>query len=86
MGRNRVDLCHLRYPVRVTWVSGAIEELLMFGIEYMRYLVMQKIVRWKGVEYYELIRLGWQVLDFVGPTMVRMQAPGAQPRKPKEKL
>jgi len=47
---------------------------------------MQKIVRWKGVEYYELIRLGWQVLDFVGPTMVRMQAPGAQPRKPKEKL
>ena len=75
MGRNRVDLCHLRHLVCVAWVSGTIEEL-----------VMQKIVRWKGVEYYELIRLGWQVLDFVGPTMVRMQAPGAQPRKPKEKL
>jgi len=84
LGRNRTNPRHLRYSVRVAWVSGAIEELLMFGIEHMRYLVMQKIVQWKGIEYYELIRLGWQVLDFVGPTRVRMQAPGAQPRKPEE--
>lgn len=56
----------------------------MFGIEHMRFLTMEKVVQWKSVEYYELIRKGWQVLDFVGPTMVRMLSPGAQPRKPEE--